>query len=266
MRFAARLLALSLLLAAPAEAATTQWQDLGGGRARMAAQLDPADGSVVGVVEVELEDGWKTYWREPGGTGIPPQFDFSSSKHFLPGETSFPAPHVLSTAGSRFAGYKGTVRFVFKGQTTGAQDGNIGLDFLAGVCDDICIPAMAHFEIPFSHLNVSDTQAARVIAEALPLLPSDPRPGLQTVAATISPQGELSVQAEVAAGEEPPQLFIEGPQGWYFEPATLISREGNVATFNADALEMPKEAGETRFRMTLVQGKESVEAWLTPSP
>lgn len=231
----------------------------------MAVQMDPADGSVIGVVEVELQDGWKTYWREPGDTGIPPQFDFSSSRHFLPGETSFPAPHVLSTAGSRFAGYKGTVRFVFRGQTTGAQDGSIGLDFLAGVCDEICIPAMAHFEIPFSHLNVSDAQAASAIAEALPLLPTAPRPGLQATAARISPQGQFSVQAEVGPGEEAPQLFVEGPPGWYFEPARLISREGNVANFEAEAREMPGDASEARFRVTLVQGQESTETWLTPT-
>lgn len=265
MRFSAFFLLLVSLHVAPACAATTQWQDLGGGRARMAVQLDPADGSVTGVVEIELNEGWKTYWREPGGTGIPPQFDFSSSKHFLPGETSFPAPHVLSAAGSRFAGYKGTVRFVFKGETTGAQDGRIGLDFLAGVCDEICIPAMAHFEIPFSRLNVSDAEAARAIAEALPLLPSAPRPGLRTVAARLSPEGHLRVQTETAPGEDAPQLFVEGPDGWYFEPAKLISREGSIANFEADALEMPAGVGETRLRMTLAQGQDSVEEWVAPS-
>jgi DsbC/DsbD-like thiol-disulfide interchange protein len=29
---------------------------------------------------VELEPDWKTYWRVPGDSGIPPQFDWAGSK------------------------------------------------------------------------------------------------------------------------------------------------------------------------------------------
>ena len=31
-------------------------------------------------VEIRLDPGWKTYWRDPGDSGVPPTFDFSGSR------------------------------------------------------------------------------------------------------------------------------------------------------------------------------------------
>ncbi|HEX8828430.1 MAG TPA: hypothetical protein VF778_09975, partial [Xanthobacteraceae bacterium] len=28
-------------------------------------------------IEIKLDPGWKTYWRDPGDSGAPPTFDFS---------------------------------------------------------------------------------------------------------------------------------------------------------------------------------------------
>src|SRR5438477_12310375 len=37
-------------------------------------------GSVLlGGIAIQLEPGWKTYWRTPGDSGVPPRFDFSRS-------------------------------------------------------------------------------------------------------------------------------------------------------------------------------------------
>ena len=30
-------------------------------------------------IELRMDDGWKTYWRNPGDSGVPPQFDWSGS-------------------------------------------------------------------------------------------------------------------------------------------------------------------------------------------
>src|SRR3954468_15011041 len=32
-------------------------------------------------VQVRLKVGWHTYWRYPGDSGVPPQFDFSGSQN-----------------------------------------------------------------------------------------------------------------------------------------------------------------------------------------
>ncbi|MCB1435055.1 MAG: hypothetical protein KDK75_21725, partial [Alphaproteobacteria bacterium] len=38
-----------------------------------------ADGVWTTGVQIELDDGWKTYWRMPGDAGIPPQFTWTAS-------------------------------------------------------------------------------------------------------------------------------------------------------------------------------------------
>ena len=37
------------------------------------------DGTQRAGVEVVLAPGWKTYWRYPGDSGVPPRFDFARS-------------------------------------------------------------------------------------------------------------------------------------------------------------------------------------------
>src|SRR5947207_14171189 len=32
---------------------------------------------LLGGIAFQLEPGWKTYWRTPGDSGVPPRFDFS---------------------------------------------------------------------------------------------------------------------------------------------------------------------------------------------
>jgi len=47
-------------------------------------------------IEIRLAPGWKTYWRYPGDSGIPPRFDFSQSKNVKSVTVRYPAPHRLT--------------------------------------------------------------------------------------------------------------------------------------------------------------------------
>ena len=45
---------------------------------RLIAGARSDDGATVRAgIEIRLAPGWKTYWRYPGDSGIPPRFDFS---------------------------------------------------------------------------------------------------------------------------------------------------------------------------------------------
>ncbi|MHA1565855.1 MAG: protein-disulfide reductase DsbD domain-containing protein, partial [Alphaproteobacteria bacterium] len=62
--------------------------------------------SLVVGLEVELEQGWKTYWRSPGDAGIPPHLEWDDSDNL--GEINFrwPAPHRFSYYGIDTFGYE----------------------------------------------------------------------------------------------------------------------------------------------------------------
>jgi DsbC/DsbD-like thiol-disulfide interchange protein len=54
-----------------------------------------ADGSLRAGVEIRLASGWKTYWRYPGDSGVPPVFDFSKSENVKSLSILWPGPPRL---------------------------------------------------------------------------------------------------------------------------------------------------------------------------
>ena len=162
---------LSLLVfPGTAKAASSQWHDLGGGKARLLAHKDPATNMIEGVIEVKLEPGWKTYWRSPGDSGIPPEFDFSGSDYLGLTDVKFPTPQWINLEDTAFFGYRDTVSFVFSAR---AEDdaASINLEMLIGVCEEICIPATASLSVSADDLNSSDPRLAVDMAVAKAKLP-----------------------------------------------------------------------------------------------
>ncbi|MCB1463820.1 MAG: hypothetical protein KDJ90_15695 [Nitratireductor sp.] len=256
---------------APAQAASTQWEDLGGGKARLIASLDPATNEVSGVVEFVLDDGWKTYWREPGASGIPPQFDFSGSRHFAAGEVRLPVPEHVVLPESEFVGYHGRVLFSFGGLFTsmdsgGATDGLIHVSLLAGVCEEICIPATAEFELGIRALMVSDPVAEQVTADARQALPKAPSQDFRVETAIVDGDG-LEIAANVPDTAGTAELFVEGPPSWQLLPARQVARDGGKVSFRLDLSRLPQdarpEAAELRF--TLTSNGKGIEQRLTPA-
>src|SRR5437660_9367717 len=76
---AAALLASLTSLEARAEDASP-WQRDGHSAVRLLA--GSRSGAVLlGGIAFQLQPGWKTYWRTPGDSGVPPRFDFSKSEN-----------------------------------------------------------------------------------------------------------------------------------------------------------------------------------------
>src|ERR1700716_4037409 len=47
---------------------------------------------LLGGIAFQLAPGWKTYWRTPGDSGVPPRFDFSKSESIEAVTILWPAP------------------------------------------------------------------------------------------------------------------------------------------------------------------------------
>src|SRR5271168_2329541 len=46
-------------------------------------------------VEIKLDPGWKTYWRDPGDSGVPPTLDFTGSSNVKSVAVLWPAPELF---------------------------------------------------------------------------------------------------------------------------------------------------------------------------
>src|SRR5258707_3286470 len=61
---------------------------------------------LLGGIAFQLQPGWKTYWRTPGDSGVPPRFDFSKSDNIEAGTVFWPAPFEIDDrAGGHSIGY-----------------------------------------------------------------------------------------------------------------------------------------------------------------
>src|SRR6195256_1372023 len=117
-------------------------------------------------VHIRLADGWKTYWRYPGDSGVPPRFDFAGSDNVLRAKVLYPAPHLFTDETGNSLGYKTNV--IFPVQVTPKQPGKpvtlrLKLDY-AG-CEKLCMPVEGKIELNFGSGD-SANEATLAAAEA----------------------------------------------------------------------------------------------------
>src|SRR5499433_4319800 len=69
------------------------------------------DANLRAGIEIKMQPGWKTYWRYPGDSGVPPHFDFSGSENLKAATVFYPAPHLFTDETGQTLGYKESVVF-----------------------------------------------------------------------------------------------------------------------------------------------------------
>jgi DsbC/DsbD-like thiol-disulfide interchange protein len=138
MRRAALALIAPLFLAHPAGALSPD--DVI--RAALLNGWQTADGTHMAALRLDLAPKWKTYWRAPGDTGIPPVFDWSGSENLSAVRLHWPRPSVFHLNGMQTIGYHDAL--VLPVEVTPADPARpvrLKLRVDMGVCEDICMPA-----------------------------------------------------------------------------------------------------------------------------
>jgi len=224
LRYRAAMLKLIPLLfvtfaATPALAAATPWQDLAPGvRARVISADTLSVGTTVAGLEIDMPRTTKTYWRVPGETGIPTQFDFSQSAGLSAPAIDWPYPEIDRSQGYLDYVYHGPlvvpIRFAAAGPAA-----TLDVSIMLGVCSDICVPAQAKFTLPISFGKADPAQSIRLDqAEAKTPIPwdkaTDPVGAVSVTAdglAVASPDPSIDPNSLIADVGDPAILF-ETPQ------------------------------------------------------
>jgi len=104
------------------------------------------------VVTINHEEGWHTYWKNPGDAGIPESFKFFQNNTPLKiKEYEWPAPKRYIEAGDIMTiGYSGIKHFYFD-DVQGEVSAQVGVL----ICKDICIPEEAKLTLKNSQNFVS---------------------------------------------------------------------------------------------------------------
>ena len=277
---AGHLLALTQVFAAPGAGAeeaalASPWVDGHNARARLVASGRPAGspaGTIAAAVEIEIADGWKTYWRNPGSSGVPPNFDWSPSSNLAKSEVLYPAPKRLADRDGDTIGYKGAVIIpIVVSATDPARAVTLALDIEYGVCKDICIPVQSRLE-----LTIPPGTDAKPVGDALtqafdrvPRTESARRPTDPKLRASkvnlIGDKPSIRLEAEFPGGADGGDLFLEAPDGLWI-PMTKLdgTPKGDLATFLvdlADGADVADLKGKT-VRVTLVSPRGQSETTL----
>lgn len=168
---------------------------------------------LLGGIAFQLQPGWKTYWRTPGDSGVPPRFDFSKSDNIEAVTVLWPAPTAFPDgAGGTSLGYKSQVVLPLRIVAKNADKPvTLRVNLSYAVCDTLCIPVEASSELSFA--SVASTQD-NVLAAALDSVPVPANLGDANpiTIRDVERRGDNEVQVDVVApnGQEV-SLFVEGP-------------------------------------------------------
>lgn len=257
----AALLCLSLLGAGPAAAAdASDWAGDARSAARLIAGAAKAgqDGTVHRAgVELRLAPGWKTYWRYPGDSGVPPHFDFSGSDNVASVTVLWPAPRRIAGGEDVTIGYKESVIFPLRvTPRDAAQPVTLRLKLDYAICEKLCVPVNA--EAALALTGGAGTHEAR-LAAAEAAVPQPAKIGQDGEVAILAVRHDTAVSpARVLVDVKAPpgiapDLFAEGPSpAWSLPvPRPVDGAPGGAQRF-AFALEgLPPGAREKGAELTL---------------
>jgi DsbC/DsbD-like thiol-disulfide interchange protein len=201
------------MLAAPARAAdASPWTEDAHAAFRLIAGTNKQGAATLRAgVEIKMEPGWKTYWRYPGDSGVPPRFDFSHSENLAAAKVLYPAPHLYSDEAGNALGYKNGV--IFPLRLTPKQAGKpvtlrVKLDY--AICAKLCVPAQGNAELTLG-TGTSAQDATLAAAEArVPAQVSAQQAGLTVHRVNNAAKPLVMVDLKAPAGA-PVALFVEGP-------------------------------------------------------
>jgi DsbC/DsbD-like thiol-disulfide interchange protein len=211
-------------------------------------------------IEIELADGWKTYWRMPGESGVPPEFDWSGSSNLQAVELRWPAPRRYHDDAGETIGYAGRVVFPLTVRPVdGAKPVELSLGLRYAVCKDICIPARAEVREVLADDGISPAGVS-VIERFEALVPTPEASGLDITNVTLAETEDgprLSVALSGPAVDDATDIFVEGFDHAYFRAPRPAGVDGEAKLFELpiDGLDDAAMLKGRKLTLTVVTGR-----------
>ena len=261
--FAAIVLVSSPALEARAEDASP-WQRDGHSAVRLLA--GSRSGSVLlGGIAFQLQPGWKTYWRTPGDSGVPPRFDFSKSDNVEAVTVLWPAPTKFDDgAGGHSLGYHDTIvlplRIVAKNLD---KPVTLRADVNYAVCEKICIPVQAAAELPFTSVASTEDSALFAALDTVPKPANVGDPNPLTIR-DVKREGKSTVLVDVVSPDARGlNLFVEGPTPDWGLPVPKLLEHSPPGVrrfaFELDGVPPGVSPEGAALKLTLVGGDRAYE-------
>lgn len=261
------LFVLVLSVALPAFALQSPWMKQEYMRVRLLSAYQGAGNleTLPMGLEIELDEGWYTYWRMAGDAGLPPTFDWSASDNVKEILVQYPTPQRYETAGMHSFGYEGntlwpvTITPEIPGE---AVTLHLKLDTV--ICLDICIPAHheLHLEIPKG--DALQTEHQYRLEQAILDLPQRDITTKLDMQAAVLGKDSVVITAYSAQGFDKADLIIETEDSILTLPPIIEvdSADPKRAVFKIPApegLDLPSELFGEKVTATLINDGYAIE-------
>lgn len=251
-----------MLVPVAAQSATTDWTVSEGGRMRLVALSQPRNGVITALLQIEPEDGWKTYWRNPGDAGMAPELDFSRSTNLRFKSIAYPVPEIGKDEAGRFIGYHHPVSLVieFDKPDEGAP-AMIDLKALVGICETVCLPFMAEFRLPLDP-SVPEGEEFSALLLAQSQLPEKPRADFAIRSLMKSADGKFLVAHVTIPDEAPVEAAAAASRGVSLGKDPAITVEGRAARVSIPVKRIEQTGEPHQITLLVKAGRRAIESTL----
>ena len=225
-------------------------------------------GHYMAGLNLTLAPDWKTYWRAPGETGIPPQFNWSGSQNVASVRLHWPSPQVFVLNGMQSIGYHDALLLpieVIPRDPTKPVD--LHLQMQLGICKDICMPANLTLTSPLG--GESDARIQTALQQG-PVTGADA--GLARIRCQITPIDDgLHVSAHIDLPQQgnPETVVFESSDKTVWVAQASATRDGRILTAATDfvpAKGAPFDLQRDDVTVTVIGQGHSVEINGCPAP
>lgn len=194
------------------------------------------------AVRLRMDEGWHTYWKNPGDSGMPTSVEWELPEGFAAGELRWPVPERIDVAGIISYGYHGEVWLLSEISVPAGWAGpeaTIVARVSWLMCKEECIPGEAALEIRLPRGDgAAAASRAGAFAAARAAMPGDAA-GAPWEVGAHAPEGAKAIVLQVAA-----KAGGRVPDNLYFFPADtpLVDHavaQGPVARGDARELTLP---------------------------
>ncbi len=244
--------------------AASEWAVTHFSQVRMIAATSGAgdDASVRIGFHARLDPGWHLYWRTPGETGVPTQFDFSASQNVASVAIKWPAPTRASLLGFNAWVYEDEVVLPMTVASTNAGKAvRIEAAAVYAICKDICTYHNETFVLDLPSGPATPTAYAALIEKYDARVPTPMGDGSLNVARIATAADRVTVEVTSTTPLGAVDAAIEGPPGFTFGlPAVTYGAGRRTAVleiaFDFVGSERPARAD---LVLTVMDGARAIE-------
>lgn len=204
-------------------------------------------------LHITLQPGWKTYWRNPGEGGIPPDIKLKGD-NLASFTIDAPLPTRIIDESGEAIGYHVEVVFpIILFPKDASSPLAVSLESFFGVCAKICTPAKFSGNLQFKHSS-EPSPATKLLNSWVARVPEKKA----FISAASVNNGMLILDLSQPVDD----IFVEGPDQYYFRMPDLNQQAGK-AVIKVDGLKSDGDLKSANLRLTAALQGRGIEQNLT---